>query len=113
MVLDQMGTQERKTAVYDCLSRPRRRYALYRLEEVDDPLSLPDLAEDVAEWEAETSRSELSDERVKDVYMSLYHNHVPRLEDAGLVEYDQEQDAVELVKSPEELLDGGADLVPQ
>jgi len=33
-------------------------------------------------------------EQVQKVYLSLYHDHLPRLVDAGLLEYDQERDLV-------------------
>lgn len=94
------------TIIYDCLARPRRRYVLYRLKEVAEPLALADLAADVTDWEAETARADISDETVKDVYMSLYHNYVQKLNEANLVEYDQERDTVELSEFPDVLGDG-------
>lgn len=99
---DSTQTRDRTSVVYECLSRSRRRYLLYCLNTAGHPLPLADLAEAVAEMEVET-QSELDDEFVKEVYMSLYHAHVPKLADAGLVEYSQEQDEVKLIEYPEEL----------
>lgn len=96
-------TQNRITVICECLSRSRRRCTLDRLREAEKPLALADLAEDVADWEVDVPQSEIDDETVKDVYMSLYHNHVQKLDDAGFVKYNQERNTVELAEYPEEL----------
>lgn len=95
-------TQDHTSVIYECLSRWRRRYVLHRLHNAGQPLALADVAEDVAEMEVET-QSELDDEFVKNVYMSLYHAHIPKLADADLVEYHQERDEVKLIEYPIEL----------
>lgn len=73
---------------------PRRRYALACLREYADAISLPDLADEVAVREYETVLPEIPPETVRDVYMNLYYTHVPVLEEAGLVRYQQELDLV-------------------
>ena len=79
--------------VFQALSRRRRRVALGRLQ-THGTMSLADLAELVAEREAETDIVELSPEEVRDVYFSLYHKHLPVLVEAGLADYDQDGDLV-------------------
>lgn len=88
--------------IYECLSRSRRRYVLHCLHNAGQPLALADVAEEVAEMETE-AQSELDDELVKDVYMMLYHAHIPKLDDADLVEYNQERDEVKLIEYPVEV----------
>jgi DNA-binding transcriptional ArsR family regulator len=80
-------------ALFETLSHRRRRLLLSCLHE-HRRSSLADLAELVAEAESNARIEELSAERVRDVYLSLYHRHLPRLQDADLVEYDQERDVV-------------------
>jgi DNA-binding transcriptional ArsR family regulator len=75
------------------LANARRRQVLSYLA-CHRSLSLPTLADEVAEGEADVPLRELDGERVRDVYLSLYHTHVPKLEDAGVVTYDQERDWV-------------------
>ena len=104
---DSQQNRDRAAAIYDCLSRSRRRYTLYRLHEAPKPVALADLAEDVADWEVDETGSEIDPETVKDVYMSLYHNHVSKLADADLVRYDQERDEVELLEFPESVASDG------
>ena len=93
--------------ICDCLSRSRRRYTLRHLKGTEKPMALADLAEEIADWESETPKAEITDETAKEVYMSLYHNHVPKLADADLVQYNQERDTVELSEYPEELSNEG------
>lgn len=82
--------------IFDLLSSPRRRHVLRCLDEYDDPLALADLADEVAVREYDRPLTETSPEEVKRIYVSLYHTHVPKLEDAGVVEYNQERDLVSL-----------------
>lgn len=80
-------------AVFRALGDERRRHILWCIQE-HHSLSLADLAELVAERERDTDITTLSGEYVKNVYFSLYHNHVPLLEEADLVRYEQEDDLV-------------------
>jgi DNA-binding transcriptional ArsR family regulator len=76
--------------VFDILSSPRRRYVLYYLREYGGPVELTDLAEELAAWENDTTVSEISPQARKRVYVSLYQTHVPKLDEAGLIEYDSD-----------------------
>ena len=82
-------------AVFDLLAAFRRRTA-YRTLVSHGDLSLPDLADEVAVAERDRPLPEIDPDAVLQVYLSLYHTHVPKLADAGLVEYDQEADFVAL-----------------
>ncbi|WP_123533276.1 DUF7344 domain-containing protein [Halosimplex salinum] len=93
---DETLTQD---VVFDILSSARRRYVLYLLRTEDAPVELTELAEDVAAWENDTTVEELTKQQRKRVYVSLYQTHVPKLEDAGLVEYDQDTGEVELTSA--------------
>ncbi len=76
------------------LSVRRRRVTLRVVREYDDELTLPDLAEEVAIRESHKPIPEISPETVTEVYISLYHDHMPRMVDTGLLEYEQERDLV-------------------
>ncbi len=82
--------------LFSVLADARRRCVLYCLHTYDTPMSLPDIADEVACWERNTDLSEVSPEVVKRIYMSLYHTHVPLLVDAGIVTYDQDSDCLTL-----------------
>jgi len=89
--------------VYDLLSNARRRYVISYLRDRDEPVELTDLSRAVAAWENDTSVEELSDQQTKRVYVSLYQTHVPKLDDSGLVDYDQETGEIALTSSVNEL----------
>lgn len=72
----------------------RREILLDCLREFDEPVTLPDLADEIAVRECETEITDIPGELVKEIYLSLYHTHVPSLAHAGLLEYDQEDDLV-------------------
>lgn len=79
---------------FELLAHTRRRLLLEVMRTYGEQLTLPDAAEEVAVRESGRSVADLSAERVANVYISLYHDHLPRLVDAGLLEYDQERDLV-------------------
>lgn len=80
--------------IYDVLSERRRRDVLRCLKEYDETMTLPDVADEVAVRELGERITDISAETVMEVYLSLYHTHVPKLTAAGIVEYDQERDIV-------------------
>ncbi|MBZ6494763.1 DUF7344 domain-containing protein [Natrinema longum] len=81
-------------AAFALLADQRRRLLLTVMRTYGEELTLPDAAEEVAVRETGHNVTNISAERVQEVYLSLYHDHLPRLVDAGLLEYDQERDLV-------------------
>ncbi len=102
-----MPTTEEKTlaqdTVYEVLSNARRRFVISRLRRADGAVSINDLSEAVAAWENDVPQAELTDKQIKRVYVSLYQIHVPKLDEAGLVEYDKDSGLVELTPAVSEL----------
>lgn len=72
----------------------RRRYVALRCLQTHVTVTLSDLAELVVEHETSEDIVAIPPERVRDVYLSLYHTHVPKLVEAELAWYDQEDDLV-------------------
>lgn len=98
--------------LFDALANQRRRIALRCLGEFRTPMALADLADEIVTRERDSPLSDIPAEEVKQVYMSLYHTHIPKLTDANIVEYSQEQDSVEFSaerKQVEMFLDRVAD----
>lgn len=80
--------------VYDVLADELRRHVVATLAETNTPVDGATLAQSVASADA---RGTSADDRVRQVHAKLYHVHLPKLRDAGLVEYDSETDTVEAV----------------
>ena len=78
----------------DLLSDRRRRHALECLRDRDAPLALADLARDVAARESNASPGDVSDDRAQGIRIDLYHVHLPKLDEAGLVAFDASERSV-------------------
>ena len=89
-------------AVLQALANKRRRLAVYCLSE-HRVLALADLAEQVVEFEGKSVK-QVSARHTTEVYFSLYHTHVPKLVEAGLASYSQDQDLVSSTEQLEPLL---------
>ncbi|MFB6136244.1 MAG: hypothetical protein ABEJ04_05755 [Halobacteriaceae archaeon] len=76
-------------AVFDVLAHPRRRYLLYALA-TDGEWTLRELATKLAAWEEDVDEAEVTDHVRDRVYVSLYHSHVPKLVDEGMVRFDED-----------------------
>lgn len=86
-----MPTEITESDMFVLLSNRRRRLALQILREFTTPLTPRELAEQIGKREYE----DLSDEERRSVYISLYHNHLPRLEEADVVVYDPDEEKVQ------------------
>ncbi|MDS0293053.1 DUF7344 domain-containing protein [Halogeometricum luteum] len=75
-------------AAFDVLSNARRRYVVDCLRGRDSA-ALAALADDVAARERRAEDD--ADPDAETVAVSLYHVHLPKLAEAGLVEYDSER----------------------
>lgn len=88
--------------VFELLSNSRRRYVLYHLNERPDGVAtLETLAENVRALErtiggddADGEGDEGSAARQSGVRTELRHVHLPKLEDAGVLEHDRRSDTV-------------------
>ena len=87
---------------FSLLSSRRRRFALRVLAD-HESITLADLADEVAIREYGGPITRISADDVLRTYLSLYHAHVPKLVDAGVVTYDQDEDTVELRANPARL----------
>lgn len=97
-LLDWLEQRDEQPAAVDeafrLLANNRRRLFVQVMCAYREEVTLPDVAEEVASRETGLPVVEITPERIADVYISLYHDHLPRLVDAGLLEYDQERDLV-------------------
>lgn len=79
------------------LADRRRRYVLARLQESVSPMHLGDLAEAMAAWERDRDDVEEPADP-ETIHQSLYHVHVAKMAEAGLVDYDGMCDKVALAE---------------
>ncbi|WP_090307875.1 DUF7344 domain-containing protein [Natronorubrum texcoconense] len=89
--------------VYEALGHPRRRYLCYTLLE-DANWSLIDLATKIAAWENDVPDHEVTDGQRERVYVSLYHAHVPKLVDEGVITFADESETITTAGNAEQVL---------
>lgn len=69
---------------------------LYSLRKGDGVASVNELAEQIAAWENDVEPEELTQQQQKRVYVSLYQTHIPKLSEAGVIDYDEDEGMVRL-----------------
>jgi hypothetical protein len=86
---DETGGRLPESVVHEVLANDRRQLVLRCL---DGPTTLRDLADRVA---AESEGEDPSKSARQSVYVTLHQCHLPKLDDFGIVEYDDDRKTVE------------------
>lgn len=73
--------------ILSLLSESRRRQALYCLLS-NRTLNIDSIAVQIAAWENNESIASVSEQAEESIKIALHHNHLPKLVEAGIVEYD-------------------------
>ncbi|MXV61093.1 hypothetical protein GS429_03265 [Natronorubrum sp. JWXQ-INN-674] len=87
--------------LFDVFSNARRRLAVQYLKRKGGTCDLAPLVEQVAAWENDTAPDDVTRTQRRRVYISLYQTHLPMLEDHGIVDWDPDDHAIELLPSEE------------
>jgi hypothetical protein len=99
--------------VFEVLRNQRRRHVLrYLGDHEEEVVSLGELAEHVAAQENDKTVAELTSEERKRVYVGLYQCHLPKMDDMGVISYNQSRGLIRLT-SPTEQLDKYLDTSPE
>lgn len=80
--------------IFQLLSNRRRRYALHYLDQVDDPVSIRDLSEQIAAWEYEIDLADVTPTIRKRIYTALHQGHLPKMDRLGVIDYDNDRGTV-------------------
>ncbi|ELY49493.1 DUF7344 domain-containing protein [Natronorubrum sulfidifaciens] len=83
--------------LFDVFSNARRRRTVQYLKRQGGDCDLAPLVEQVAAWENEISPDEVTRTQRRRVYISLYQTHLPMLEEHGIVDWDPDDHAIELL----------------
>lgn len=82
--------------MFEILKNERRRFVLKYFEDREGPVALGDLAEHVAAKENDKPERELTSGERKRVYVGLYQCHLPKMNDAGIVDFNRNRGRIEL-----------------
>jgi hypothetical protein len=80
--------------MFKLLSNRRRRKVLVILRGCGGKKSISDLSEQIAAIENNVTVGEVTSGQRKRVYVGLYQCHLPKMDEAGVVEYDQDRGSV-------------------
>jgi hypothetical protein len=94
-----------ENVIFGVLKNRRRRETLQYLRRTGGAARLRDLAEYIAAKENDVEPDELTSAQRKRVYTTLYQCHLPKMDEAGIVEYDQDRGNVELLDPATELFE--------
>ena len=83
-----------KDDLFHLLQNERRRRAVRYLLDEDESVDIGSIAEHIAALENDITVAELSSTQRKRVYVGLYQCHLPKLDEAGVVDYDKNRGTV-------------------
>uniref|UniRef100_UPI003F7B2881 DUF7344 domain-containing protein n=1 Tax=Halomicrococcus sp. SG-WS-1 TaxID=3439057 RepID=UPI003F7B2881 len=92
---EETPTELPKDKIFHILQTQRRRDALRYLKANEGPVEMRALAEQVAAWENDTTVAALSSDERQRVYIALYQSHLPKLDEEGVIDYNQSRGIVE------------------
>lgn len=95
---------DRRSAVdrtLDAISNRRRRNVLYLLEE-GGSMAVESLADDLLRIEPDSTPEGYHDDDSNPMITTLHHNHLPRLDELGFIDYDQRSGDIRLRDPPDE-----------
>ena len=92
------GPELQASTIFELLSDQRRRYVLHYLSQRIGAVNVGEVAEQIVLWEDEPTR-----DRYERVCTALVHTHLPKLRDAGVLDYCPELESVAVRDSAEQL----------
>lgn len=90
--------------IFEIAKNERRQLVLQYLADADSPVSLGELAEHIASHENDKPMNAITASERKRVYVGLHQCHIPKMEDAKVVNVDR-QEGISLGKHAHEVLD--------
>jgi len=89
--------------IYEALGHSRRRYLCCTLLESPE-WTLGDLARKIAAWEHDVAEADVTDQQQEAVYIALYHMHVPKLVDEGVIAFDSVTETIRPATNAKQVL---------
>jgi len=80
---------------FEILKNRRRRLVLEYLRETEETITIGELAEHIAAIENDTTVQQLNAQQRKRVYIGLYQCHLPKMDDAGVVDFNQDRGRID------------------
>ena len=88
-----------RETVFSILSNRRRRYVLHFLKGHEGSTDLRELSRRIAAWENECLPEQVTSKERKRVYAALHQSHLPKMDRAGVINYDPDRGTVDLTEA--------------
>ncbi|WP_158057765.1 DUF7344 domain-containing protein [Halorussus halophilus] len=92
-----------RETVFEMLSNRRRRHVVHYLLRESGTVELRTLSRNVAAWENDKQVERVTSEERRRVYNALQQSHLPKMADAGVVQYDAARSTVAAAEDLDEL----------
>lgn len=93
-----VGSEDRRSVsedeLFEMLANSRRRYILHTLMREDRPLEIGTLSTQIAAREDGLEPTEVTSKDRKRVYTALQQSHLPKMDEAGVVDFDSDRGTV-------------------
>lgn len=89
--------------LFHLLSNHRRRAVLAQFLSHKRKLTVNDLTKEIVVQEQNAPVTDVPSDTVTQIHISLQHNHIPKLAETPLIEYDEERQIVEPTEQLEQL----------
>lgn len=90
--------------VFELIKNERRRMVLKYIKTTEeDTVTIGDLAEYIAAYENGIDRVELNAQQRKRVYIGLYQCHLPKMDDANVIDFNKDRGRAELGQNADQL----------
>lgn len=98
-----MAESTEVTDAFTTLADPLRRYVLYTLSQQETSVGFETLATRVAAWSKDCSSDAIDGATIETVRAELYHVHLPKLTDIGVITYQDNPGEIDLTGDTEAL----------
>lgn len=90
-------------SVLDLCQHQHRRIVLAILTTEQQPLTLDDLTKTIFKYNHQIPIADVTEDAITDIQISLYHSHLPKLAEEGLITFDPERQLVKPTKQLEQV----------
>lgn len=94
--IEQPDDVDHRSLVFDLLADEHRRHAVAYLATCEESIPISELAAQIATRIADRPRTAIPTRKTRSITIELHHKHLPKLAEAGIVEYDRECGLVKL-----------------
>ncbi len=89
--------------IFSVLSNRRRRFVLHYILQNGEETTIRKLTEQIAAWESSTDTEYVDSAARKRVYTALQQNHLPKMDEAGIINFQKDRGVIERTDAADKL----------